>query len=306
MLLRASAKVSRLVAEHAIDVLHAHTRVSQVVAALVSLMRGIPYVSTCHGFFKKRLGRSLWGCWGHRTVAISEEVARHLAGTFHVPDERIAVIPTGIDAEYVKRQALAADVAALRSRYRIKGGPVIGAVGRLSPVKGYDIFINAAREIATAYPDSTFLIVGGGPDEARLKTFANERGIGDRMRFVPAVMSAAPVYMLFDVFVFPSRQEGLGLSLMEAMALGVPCVASDTGGIRSLVTPGETGLLFRKGDPHECAACIRTILANPREARARAVRARESIERHFGLRRMLEECEKVYLQVVRHCSKRDG
>ena len=140
-----------LVKKENIDLMHAHTRVTQVMAALVSASTKIPYVSTCHGFFKPHLFRRIFLCWGKATIAISRAVHAHLIKDFHLDPLHVTLITSGIDLtefkpvskeqQHCKRQEWGAD-----------GDPMLGIIARLSSVKGIDVLIDAMPLVKLKFP----------------------------------------------------------------------------------------------------------------------------------------------------------
>lgn len=177
-------QVSRRLRAHPVDLIHAHTRVAQVVADRLSRRHRIPYVTTWHGFYRRRLSRRWWPCTGMRTIAISQPVADHLRTVFDVPASRIHLIPHGVDVARFAAPAPAADIQALRARLALDHvGPVIGTVARLVPSKGLDQLLAAFRHVAAQAPSARLLIVGDGPQRAGLEQVAQRLGIQRAVRF---------------------------------------------------------------------------------------------------------------------------
>lgn len=243
-----------------VDIIHAHTRVTQVLARLISSITKVPYVTTCHGYFKPRLGRRLFDCWGDKVVAVSDAVQRHLVDDMGVEDGRVRLIYTGIELERFGRRYSEAEKEDIREEYGIGRGPVIGMIGRLSPVKGQDVLVEAAPVILKGFPNAQFLLIGDGPSEKSLKRRVDELGIGERFVFVRNVADTKEPLSVIDIFAFPSIKEGLGLALIEALACGRPCVASDTGGISDVIKNGRSGIMVPPGDSQALADAIMRVL----------------------------------------------
>ena len=230
-----------LIKAQKIDLIHANTRVTQVMAALASRLTGKPFVSTCHGFFKPRLFRRMFSCWGQGVIAVSHGVRDHLIKDFYLSPSRVRLIPNGIDIDQFtmtspqKRQEM-------RRQWNAQGHPIIGIIARLSDVKGIDVLINALPVVLAQFPQAKLWIVGEGPQHNDLRNLVENRGLSAAVRFEPVVNRAADILPVFDVFVMPSLQEGLGLSVMEAQAAGIPVVASNVGGLPDLIDDGKTGL----------------------------------------------------------------
>ena len=276
-----------------IHIMHAQTRVTSVMAAVASKMTHVPYITTCHGFFIPRLFRLMFPCWGRKVIAISAPVKDHLEIGFNVDPNKIALILNGIDSTLfapvtTKQRDL------MREAKNITGNPVIGIIARLSTVKGIDVLIAAMPLVLQQFPNTCLWIVGQGDQETYLKECVKKRDLTHNVKFLPAVNQTSALLPLFDVFVMPSLQEGLGLSVMEAQASGVPVVASKVGGLVDLIEDGKTGLLVSPSQHQELAAKIIIILKNPTQAQTMATTARERIHTLFSAERMVEETRRCY------------
>ena len=204
----------------------------------------------------------------HRHVAVSRFVAGRLHDRFSVPMARIVVIPNAVEPP----PSLTPDV---RLRAEIAGDertPLALTVARLDAQKGVAHLVDAAAMV----PDVVFAIAGDGPDRGALEARAAERGVSSRVRFlghrrdVPALLAVA------DLFVLPSLYEGFPLSVLEAMASGVPVVATEVGGTDELVT-NDTGTPVAPADPRALADGIRALLADRDAAARRAATARQLV-----------------------------
>ncbi len=288
----------RYLKEQGIELMHAHTRVTQVVAALLSANTGIPYVTTCHGFFKRRIGRIFFGCWGKAVIAISEAVRERLVRDFSVAEEKIALIRTGIEIENFTRNVGEERRRRMREEWHLPKRPIIGTVGRLSDVKGQSVLLEAAKIVCRRIPVSV-LIVGEGPEEKRLRDLANRLGLRENVFFVGAIEDVVLPLSLMDIFVLPSLEEGLGLSLAEAMATGRPvCVASRVGGVGSLMEDKVTGISVESRNPDELARSIIYLLENAQVAQELKVNAQRRVIEEFDIRTMVANVEAVYEKVL--------
>ena len=291
-------ELKKIVKDQKIELIHAHTRVAAVTAALVSAATGVPYVTTCHGFFKQRLGRLLCGCWGRKVVAISEAVKQHLTSDFGIPEDKVALIYTGIDTAEFSKDLSGEEKAKVRSRFALGEGPIIGAIGRLSPIKGQEVLLRAGKSIFKGFPESKILLIGDGPDEQHLRDLARELGIEKNVVFAKSVDRTKEALSIMDVFVLPSIKEGLGLSLIEAMACGRPCAASRIGGIENVIEDGKSGLLFKAGDAEGLAAAVKRILGDKVIRDIVSRNGREKALKDFDIDRMATKMERLYKEVV--------
>lgn len=291
-------RLSSLAKERKVDIIHAHTRVTQCASALAGSLSKVPFVTTCHGFFRKRLGRMLFGAWGERVVAISEPVRQSLINDFRVAPDRIELIHTGIEPERFCRACGGEELARLKKRLGLGAGLVVGSIGRLSPVKGHRFFVDALGGIVRKGHALRGLIIGDGPDEESLKALAAERGLQGSLCFLGSQTDTAAYLAIMDIFVFPSEKEGLGLSLLEAMASGRACVASDVGGISDIVQDGKTGLLFPAGDAGAMGERILRLAADATLRERLGEEGRRLVQERFSLDVMAEKMLAMYRSVI--------
>src|SRR5205823_2439807 len=148
--------------------------------------------------------------------------------------------------------------------------PVIAGVGRLHPQKNFALFLDVASDLARRNADMHFVIAGTGPEESALKTRAAALGIADRVRFAGYVADPREIYAEADVLLITSRYEGTPLTVLEAMASGVPVVASKLDGLEEIFTDGEDCALVAADDRENFGARVAELLDQPALARRRA------------------------------------
>jgi glycosyltransferase involved in cell wall biosynthesis len=284
-----------------IDIIHSHTRVTQVLGCLVQRFIHAPHVTTCHGFFKKRFSRAIFPCWGDAVIAISDSVKEHLMLDLGVSERNIRLVYNGIDVSLfaAATQVNPDERKSLRRDMGLTDGPVIGIIARLSDVKGHQYLIHAMKLVLGRYPHAQLLIVGEGPMEHRLAGLVRSLKLDANVVFLPTVLGTVKTLSMIDVYVLPSLKEGLGLSLMEAMAAGLPCIGSDVGGIRNLIRNGVNGLLVRPGDPAGLAVAIQELLADPQKSKTMGEQAHLFINRYFSQAEMLLRTEEVYRECLK-------
>lgn len=294
-------KLGVVIKEYGIQILHSNSRTTQVLGTLLGIYSGIPHISTCHGFFKKRFIRKLFPCWGKRTIAISEEVKRHLHEDFLVKEKDIAVIPNGIDINSFSDTEQSKEIRGhLRKNLGLSDNDfVVGIVARLSDVKGHIYLIQGMKKVIDKYPQASLLIVGEGKMKPELLRLTRELGIERKVFFMPEVYDTVGVLSAMDLFVMPSLKEGLGLALMEAMASGLAVIGSNVGGIKSLIKDGENGLLAEAADSKGLSEAIMLLLEDRERRKFLGNNAQIFIARHFSQEKMVSQTEEAYAQCLR-------
>lgn len=227
-------------------------------------------------------------------IAVSEAVADSIAG-YPGPDAR--VIPNGVVVTDPDPEA----VAAVRHELGIDARtPLIVHVGNIRPHKGHRTLIEAAKRLAATRPDALTVSIGGeknAGDLERIRSHASSLGIADRIRFLGRRDDALAFVAAADVVVNPSDVEGLPLSVLEAMALARPIVATAVGGVPTVVRNEETGLLIEAADPEALARAIRHALESRRAAEWGKAASKLVRERH-GLETMVRSYENVYRELI--------
>lgn len=288
-------KLSALIKRYEIDIAHAHSRTTQVLGYLLARSSAVSYVSTCHGFFKRRFLRRIFPCWGEKVIAISEAVKEHLVEDFKVSEKDIRVIHNGVDVEKFRAQSTEHRVQK-KKEMGLSEGPVVGIIARLSEEKGHVYLIEAIKKVLEKIPSAQLVIVGEGRQKEKLRQLAKSLGLENKVFFSPSLAKTEEILSVTDVFVLPSLKEGLGLALMEAMAAGCAVVGSGVGGIKSLIQDGETGLLVEPADSKALAAKIWELLQDAKRREILGRQARDFIARNFSLGTMVLETERLYLE----------
>ncbi len=280
-----------------IDIVHSHTRVTQILGCIIKKQSGITHIATCHGFFKNRLSRRLFPCWGDKVIAISEQVEEHLIRDFGLKKEKIKVVHNGIDINKFTVNSLQFRAEA-KEKFGLKPGPVAGIVARLSDVKGHVYLIQAMKEVLVRFPDAQLLIVGEGKMKNNLLKLTRQLNLENSTYFLSNVIDTREVLSAMDVFVMPSLKEGLGLGLMEAMAAGLAVAGSDVGGIKSLIQDGENGILVKPADKSDIAKAISELFSDSGKRESLGIKARDFIKNKFSLEKMVIQTEEVYRECL--------
>lgn len=289
--------LARIIREEKADIIHAHTRVSQVASFIASRVTGRPYITTCHGFFKRRL-RSIFDTWGAMVIAISDAVQVHLEEDLKVAEGRIELIYNGVDTDRFSCGYSPDEIAEIKKRLGLNAGPVIGTIGRLSSVKGQKYLLKAMKDILSVRRDVQAVIVGDGEEKESLKKLADSLGIGGAVHFLRSDIDTRKFLCVMDIFIFPSVKEGLGLALLEAMASSRACVASRIGGIENVVRDGFNGILVPVGDSHAIAEAALFLLDNENLRKSMGGLARDLVRERFSLDSMADRVIGLYQEIL--------
>ncbi|GLI18569.1 glycosyl transferase group 1 [Tepidanaerobacter syntrophicus] len=287
----------RIISQEKFDIVHTH---ASFAGRIAGKMAGAKVVMTRHsimgggaGPVKRMITRLISRIFTDKIIAISRAVKINLIES-GVPADMITIIYNGIDTtkfECVK--------GTLRKELNITPDtPIIGMVARLVPEKGYEYAINAFYRVIKDYPNALLVIIGSGSLEKNLKNMCSELGIESNVIFMGYRQDVENLMADFDLFVLSSVSEGLGLSLLEAMALGKPVVATITGGIPEVIKDGTNGLLVQPGNDVYLAESIVKILSDKDLARRLGDEAKKTVVEKFSSKTMIEKTEKVYQEVL--------
>lgn len=223
-------------------------------------------------------------------VAVSDAVRESLVRYWRVDSGRVLLIPNGIDT---RRFGAPAPIAASRSRPAGRGFR-IGTIGRLEEQKGIDVLLDAFADIAREEPGAELVVAGDGSLRTDLERRASGLGLAGSVRFAGTIDDVAPLLASLDLFVLASRWEGLPLTLLEAMAAGVPIVATSVDGSAEAVRSGVDGLLVPPDDPGALARAILASLHDRAAAIERARAARGRASSIYSIERMVADYRRVY------------
>ncbi len=213
-------------------------------------------------------------------IAVSEDAAGAVRRQIHPPEDRLFTIPNGVDTE---RYAKPVDAVEVRSRMGIPSdGPLVTVVAKLMEQKGHRVLLDALPRVLARHPDLQVALAGEGP--LRDEIAARAATLGAMVHMVGNRPDVADLLAASDLFVLPSLWEGLPMALLEAMASGLPVIATAVSGSRDVVVPGESGLLVAAGDGGELAAAMDALLADRDRARRLGAAARRRVEEQFSAR----------------------
>ncbi len=228
-------------------------------------------------------------------VAVSEQVKAHVHRSTGIAERKISTIYNGIAVA----KGDIRDHGELRSRNGLNADDrLVMTAGRLHRQKGFDCLIQAMAVVHTACPRVKLLILGEGEEENNLKKLARSLELTDRIQFLGLRPDVDRLLHCIDLFVLPSRWEGLPNAVLEAMAAGKPVVATEVGGIPELVVRGVTGMIVPPQDVHALAEAIKALLSDEPRALSMGAAGRERVQRHFSIDAMIAKTEALYQELL--------
>ena len=284
---------------HSIDLVHTHGYKANFYGYLAARGKGVPAVATYHLDWPDRgLALRLYHLFDRLVVrrfgkiaAVSEAVARSLRRS-GVPSAKIVTIDNGIDlSPFAQARPI------LQEEISERPDALIGLVGRLTPQKGCEYFLRAAQRVLIDFPRTLFVLVGEGPDRRKLEELVRDLNIAERVIFAGHREDMPGVYASLDILVLPSINEGLPMTLIEAMAAARPVIATPVGAIPKLIIPEQTGLLVNPRDPVGLAAALGRLISNP-DLRHRLGRDGQAwVMRRFSAEAMAQQYAEIYQEV---------
>lgn len=277
-----------------IQVLHTHNPAPHQHGAAARMMARTPVlVHTKHGRNNfptrtRRWAEQLAGRLSDMVVAVSTDSAEVARDVDRVPDHKLRVIRNGISLP-----------ASLPARRREAGHRSVAVhVARLNRIKDQPTLLRAARIAADRLPGFRLEIIGDGPMRDQLHSLAAELALDDVVTFHGMQGDVRPYLEGGDLFVLPSLSEGVSITLLEAMAAGLPVIATDVGGNREVVVDGETGILIPVGDPAVLADRMIELLSDPERADRMGLAGRRRVEAEFDVVRTVSEYEGIYSELL--------
>lgn len=302
---RSFTRLLRFMREERFDVVHAHTPVAGLIGRVAAKLARVPVIIyTSHGFYfhegTGRLPRAAFvalerfgAALSDLVFVVSEEDARAAVRERIAPEAKIVHLPNGANPERYDRSRYMAEAAAFRREHGLEGAPVAGFVGRIVVEKGVIELVRAASIVKRALPEATFVMVGEPLPSDRddcwgeVMRLRDELGLGESLVLtgyrtdVPAILAA------LDVFVLPSYREGMPYALLEAMATGLPVVATNIRGCREEVVEGVTGFLVPPRDVEALARSIAKILSTDGLAARMGTAGRNRVLERFDERALI-------------------
>ncbi|OGW83681.1 MAG: hypothetical protein A2Z83_08495 [Omnitrophica bacterium GWA2_52_8] len=295
------SKLADIIRREQVEIVHARSRVPGWIVCLATRRTGVPFVTTCHGYYSTHPLSHVMG-WGKRVIVISRVVGRHMIDHFNVSPERIRLVHRGVDLSQFQKE---------NERYRDLQKPSAGPfriinIGRLSPIKGQVEFLHAIHYLRREVQSVEVWLVGSEGKGKHKYTQLLEKTIrqlglescvkllGTR-RDIPELLAQSDLLVLSTLV-----PEAFGRVLIEAGAVGTPVLSTHVGGVLDVIDHGENGILVPCGDVEAMGKAIKDLLMNRALARRLAQHLREKVRSRFTLEQMVEQTVKVYEEVKHH------
>lgn len=277
------------------DIVHAHLFGANWIAKPLAALCGVP-VRVNHDHCNDRV-RNGWRLsldramnrFSSHVIAVSESTRSDLLGRGRMAEESVTCIPNGVDTERFRPPAEVAECEAGRRDIGLTSDRlVVAGLGRLHPQKNWPLFL----QVASRFPEVDFVIAGSGPEEGDLR-----HGAPDNVRFI-GFRDSREVFAAADVFMLTSDYEGMPMTLLEAMACGVPAVVSAVDGCREILGDGQGGLTARPGDVEDFVQKLEPYIDSAELRRQQGETARAKVLSSFDARHQVREIEALYARLL--------
>lgn len=295
--------ILKIIRKEKINIIHAHGYGSANFGRLIKLFNKIPVIVHAHDDdrnypFHQKFADYLLRNLTDQAIAISEAVKVSCVNKRNISEEKLIVLHNGIPLEDF---AVPDESRIQKERNRLgikRESNVIGTVARLREEKGVKYLIQSAVKILDAFPDAVFLIVGDGPLRKELVNLAKKLGLEYKVVFAGFCEDIPSILSIIDIVAVPSISEGLGIAVLEAMAMGKPIVATSVGGIIEILKDGETGLLIPPKNPSILADKIIYLINNKNEARRIGLNAKEESKIHDNIAHV-QKLGQIYYELIK-------
>ncbi len=290
-------KVINFIEENNIDLIHARSRVPGWIGYLITRQKRIPWITTCHGYYTPHFGSRVMG-WADKVIVASSSVYSHMKNNFHVPEDKLIIIPRGIHVEHFP----------FSPKEFNKNELILGTMGRITPIKGHHVFIEIVEKVKNLLPHIHVLgfIYGNVPEKHRnyfesLKKMISQKGLEKNVFLMPAVPSPHKALKEMHVFLFPTiHPEGFGRVILEAQATGVPVIASKLGGTLDIIDEKVNGFLIEPLNIDHYAQRVCELTQDIDFRNKLILNARQKVEEKFSHIKMCQKTLSLYKEKLQH------
>jgi glycosyltransferase involved in cell wall biosynthesis len=303
--IKAAVSLRRLLQGEKVEILHCFFETSDLWAAPIAKICGCPVIISSRrdmGILRRRkhsLAYPIVNRVFDKVLSVSDQVRNFAIEQEKLPGAKIETLYNGIDI--AETDSLAQAYEARRSFSIPQGSPVVTLVANVRRVKGIDVLVRAAAILVAHLPQIRFVIAGKVLEEATMKDLfrlISDLKLDNNFLFLGAIENPHPLLAESDVFVLPSRNEGFSNALIEAMAAGLPCIATRVGGNAEALQEGVNGFLIDSEDHETLAERLLQVLRDPQAARRMGRRARETAVERFSMSAMVDRLMDIYDELV--------
>ncbi len=286
-----------------IQIIHTHGYGSDNFGRIVGKLLGISTIVHAHDDnsnypWHQNLADFFLIPFTKKAIAISQAVMKSCVVKRRINENKLRVLPNGIMFD---KFIPASKEQIIKEKTSLRVGSakhIVGTVARLRKEKGIKYLIESALDVLKQFPETFFLLVGDGPLREELENLSEELGIKEKIIFAGFYDDIPMMLSIIDIFVAPSITEGLGLGILEAMAMAKPIVASNVGGIKEILKDNETGLLVPAESPKILSEKIVYLLKNESEAMVLGINARE-VSKNYDINLCVKKLENYYLELLK-------
>lgn len=298
-------RLCRLLRQMRPDIVHTHLFASGLFGRIAAFLRGVPTVvheqcneSTSASWFAKQID-SLLARGTSAVICVSQTTAEFNQKAKKVSSEKIHVIPNSINPKRFRDAPVASHSRFKESLALQEDALVVTGIGRLVRQKRFDLLLQVASVVLKARKNVSFLIVGSGPERKRLEDSAKAKGIDNHVHFLGTRTDIDSILGVTDVFLLMSDFEGLPLTLLESMAMGVCVVATDVDGIHEVLAGTDAGILVPSGDPLPASEALLSLLNNRERRLKMAAAGPEIVAKRYDIAIAASQVEAIYRNILK-------
>lgn len=303
-LLRCGFLLYRELRKGSFDLVHTNGYSADILGVFAARFLRIPVVTTCHGFISNTRTYRLYNFldiisfrFMSRVITVSEKLREELSDK-GIDRNKLIFIQNSVelrrdDGQHEQRRK------SVREKHGIGGKQwVLGYVGRLSMEKGIKFLLEAGTALVEKQSGLRILVIGEGPQRQEIERYVEQTNMADKVVFVGFQKNVEDFLTAFDIFILPSLTEGTSMALLEAMATGLPIVATAVGGTPKVITSGENGLLVPAANPQAITDAVNNIIEDEQLRRNISAGALKTIEERFSIDSWLSKIDTIYNDVL--------
>lgn len=296
-------RVSKLLKKVSAHLLHTYFIDADIIGFLASKISKVPMIINIHSYpfpVKKNhcFRYRLMSLGVNRILCVSNTVKNHLVSYVGINPEKISVVYNGIDLKELSGEKTEGEKKQIRKTLGIKEGcQIIGNISRLISDKGHKYLLLSIPHVLKIYPNTIFLIIGDGELKTELINLSKTLNIMDRVIFAGTRNDIPDLLSIMDIFVFPTFHEAMGISVLEAMAMGKPIIATDDAAVPEIIQNGKEGFLVHPGDPNALSEAILRLLDDQKSTQEMGRLAKERVK-IFSDEAMARQIEKIYTEIL--------